>query len=171
MLVFMLTASAFFGCGNGAPDETKGSAWPPEYAESDGAAIIVESAKARAGDTVEIAVSIQNNPGVAGAKIFVSFDAELTLIGAESGEAFSVLDYTPPGTLSNRCPFNWDSLDAESDEDGTVLVLTFEVGKGVSAGDELNVSVFFSDGDIFNADLNDVSLDVVNGKITIKGEN
>jgi len=81
---------------------------------------------------------------------------------------FAALDYTAPKSLFSGCPFNWDCLDAESETDGAVLVLTFKVSESVTAGDELNISVAYSSGDVYDKDLNDVELDLIGGKIVIK---
>lgn len=128
----------------------------------------VSSATAAAGDTVAVTVQVLNNPGVAGAKISVAYDEKLTLTAAESSAAFVGLDYTPPAALVNGCPFNWDSLDAEATADGTFLILTFTVSEDATAGDVLNVSVSYVEGFVYNADLDDVSFEIVNGAITVQ---
>ncbi|MGM9667810.1 MAG: InlB B-repeat-containing protein [Eubacteriales bacterium] len=130
--------------------------------------VMVSSTTASAGDTVEIHVKIQNNPGIAGAKFVISYDSKLALTAATNGEAFSALDYTEPASLASPCPFNWDSLDAESNVDGVFLILTFTVDDSVVVGDELNIVVSYDLGYVYDADLNDVTLDLVCGKITIK---
>ena len=130
--------------------------------------IVVDSVTANAGDTVEVAVNISNNPGVAGAKFILTYDSNLTLTSAIEGDAFSSLDYTAPAALISSCPFNWDTLDAESNVDGAVLILTFKVSNQVTRGESLNVSISYSMGDVYDVDLNDVTLDIINGKITIK---
>ncbi len=78
---------------------------------------------AAAGGTVQVNVNIANNPGIAGAKITVAYDERLTLTEAVSGEAFSALDYMPAGTFVSPCNFTWDSENAQTKEDGTILPL------------------------------------------------
>lgn len=130
--------------------------------------MIVDRVNASAGDTVTVTLQIVNNPGVAGAKISLSYDAKLTLTSATCGAAFTELDYTPPAALINGCPFNWDSLDAETNVDGTVLTLTFTVAENAAAGEELSVSVSYIEGDIYNTELQSLSFDIVNGSVTIQ---
>lgn len=130
--------------------------------------VVVGNVNASAGTTVTVSLQIVNNPGIAGAKFAVHYASELTLIGAASGEAFASLDYTEPGALTNGCPFNWDSLDAESKTDGIFLTLTFKVSDAVVAGDVLNVSVSYVNGNVYDKNLQDVTLDIVNGTITIQ---
>lgn len=76
--------------------------------------IVVDSKSASSGSTVSVDLLVVNNPGMAGAKITVSYAEELTLLEAVSGEAFAALDYTRPGVFTSPCNFNWDSENAES---------------------------------------------------------
>ena len=130
--------------------------------------LIVGDATASAGGTVTVTLQIANNPGVAGAKFTVNYDSKLTLTNAVSGEVFSALDYTPPAALADGCPFNWDSLDAQATADGTFLTLTFTVADSALAGEQLDVSVSYVDGDVYNTNLQDLSFDIVNGTVTIQ---
>jgi hypothetical protein len=130
--------------------------------------ILVRNTTAAAGSTVDVTVDIKNNPGVAGARLYIAQDTKLTLKSATVGDAFSALDYTPPYELSNPCPFNWDSLDAVANTDGTILILTFEVAADATAGEQLSVSVSYSQGDLYDYDLNDLTPATVGGAITIK---
>lgn len=129
--------------------------------------IIVSNATARAGENVTVTVKIASNPGVAGAKFTLSYDSNLTLINAEVGEAFSVLDYTPPAALVNGCPFNWDSLDAESTVDGTFLTLTFTVSDTATSGENLNVAISYVKGDVYDKNLQDLTFELIDGTVAV----
>ena len=139
----------------------------PEPATPTEPTIIVDDATASAGDTVTVTVRIVNNPGVAGAVLRLSYDSNLTLTGATSGEAFSYLQYTRPGQYSNPCNFSWDSESGMATDDGTILTLTFRVSDSVSSGEKLNVNISYTHGDIYDENLDDVDLDIINGHITI----
>ncbi len=139
----------------------------PEPATLTEPTIIVDDATASAGDTVTVTVRIVNNPGVAGAVLRLNYDSNLTLTGAASGEAFSYLQYTRPGQYSNPCNFSWDSESGMATDDGTILALTFRVSDSVSSGDKLNVNISYTHGDIYDENLDDVDLDIINGQITI----
>lgn len=136
--------------------------------ESATALIYVESTYCVIGKTVEVNICISNNPGIAGAKFSVSFDEGLTLIAAsEDGGVFEALDYTAPSAFENLCPFNWDSLDAVTSENGRILTLTFEVADTVMAGDQLDINVSYSYGDIYDADLNSVAVTMMSGTLDV----
>lgn len=129
--------------------------------------LVVESKYAASGTSVEVNISVANNPGIAGAKISVSFSDKLTLVGAVSGDTFATLDYTAPPSFYSSCYFNWDSLDTEVTKDGVLLTLTFETSSEAVANEELNIEVTYRSGDIYNIDLDSVELDIANGCITI----
>lgn len=52
-------------------------------------------------------------------------------------------------------------------DDGTILTLTFRVSDSVSSGDKLNVNISYTHGDIYDENLDDVDLDIINSHITI----
>lgn len=133
-----------------------------------GTVIYVESGYCVVGKTVDVDVKIQGNSGIAGAKISISYDENLTLVAAnEQGGVFEILDYTAPGALSSPCVFNWDSLDAVANEDGTIITLTFEVSKDVSVDEILDINVSYNYGDIYDVDLNSLTVTMVGGQLNV----
>ena len=128
---------------------------------------VVAKTTAHAGDTVNVIVSIKNNPGIAGAILKLSYDSNLTLTNATVGEAFSSLQYTRPGTYSNPCNFSWDSESGMVNDDGEVLILTFKVSDSATSGAQLPVNISYGAGDIYDENLDDVNLDIMNGYITV----
>ena len=93
------------------------------------AQIKLDTIYAKPGTTVEYNVSIENNPGILGAILTLTYDNDLTLISAESGEVFSNLAMTKPGKLVSNGKFIWDGHDISEDAilDGNILKLTFKV--------------------------------------------
>ena len=137
-------------------------------ATSSSAALYVESTWCNAGKYAEVNINILDNPGISGAKFSVSYDQELTLISAtEAGGVFEILDYTPPASLTSPAIFNWDSLDAVANEDGTIVTLKFAVSNNVSAGDKLNISISCKNGDVYDFDLNSLAVTTVNGYLEV----
>ncbi len=122
--------------------------------------IVVSNASAAPGGTAEITVSLQNNPGIASFELEVVYDeAKLKWTGVTQGN------------LSG----NWDVAVGENalwvnaedfTEDGVILTLSFEVLEGVSG--EASVSVTYDSGDIFDANEENISFEVVAGTIVIK---
>lgn len=116
---------------------------------------------------VTMKVFIENNPGISGAQLIVSYDERLTLVSAENGDAFSALAYTPPGYFRNPTIFLWDSQEIgdEDIKDGLLLTLTFHVA--AEAMGDIPVSISYESGNIFDKDLNEMELTCVNGTITV----
>ncbi len=132
------------------------------------ALIYIESTYCTVGKEVEVDVCISENPGIAGAKFCVSFDENLTLIGAnEKNGVFEALDYTAPNALGNGCPFNWDSLDAEAKGDGKIITLKFAVADDITPGDQLHIDLSYDYGDIYDVDLNSIAVTTIGGTLDV----
>ena len=77
---------------------TAGPVIPVEAAEnSETTTITVESVGAKPGSLVDVDVTIENNPGILGAVLKLTYDKALTLESVTEGEAFSELEMTKPG--------------------------------------------------------------------------
>lgn len=136
--------------------------------DQSGARITVETCYASSGETVNVKISVFENPGIAGALITVGYDKNIELISAKNGTALSELTYTAPGKYANPCNFSWDSEKGESAIDGEILTLSFKVPKTAKQGDRFSISCSYRNGDIFDENLEDVTLSVINGEIIIK---
>lgn len=129
----------------------------------------VENVSARAGEQVKVKVQLKNNPGIISAVLNVSYDqSKLKLVGAEDAKLL------PNGTFSNSYetyPFilSWeDSTAAENiTANGTLAVLTFEVGADCVIGDMAAVTLSFDPSNVYDKNMNNVALDVVNGTVTV----
>ena len=130
--------------------------------------ILVSNVTAKAGQSIEVPILLLNNPGVAGAKITISYDTALTLRGGVSGDAFAELQYTKPGKYVSPCNFTWDSESGMVTADGTILTLTFDVPANAASGDTFQILCTYRNGDIYDEDLNDVSFEVISGTITVE---
>lgn len=132
------------------------------------AIISVESKNVKPGETVNIDVSIKNNPGILGATLKLSYDEGLTLTDAKNGEAFSYLTMTKPGKMTSTCRFGWDGQECKKEDvkDGVILTLTFKVSKDVKAGKKLNISVSTDGENIYDNELKKIQVKTTNGGIT-----
>lgn len=92
---------------------------------------LVSDASARAGETVDVAVRIQRNPGIVSAWLELDYDTDvLELTGVRNGGIFSDACFTPAGDLT-ATPFRVLFIDALSEtnytQDGELVVFTFRV--------------------------------------------
>ena len=130
-------------------------------------AIFVESQTGKAGEEIIVNISIKNNPGIAGATLQVEYDSKLTLQQANNGDALSMLTFTKAETFSSPAKFLWDSERGMSQQDGTLLSLTFLTSTEAASGEKLPIHISYATGDIFNENLEDINLQLIDGSITI----
>lgn len=139
-----------------------------QYEGIQSAAFRVGNVTGAPGQTVQVPVTVVNNPGVAGARITISYNKALTLTGGTSGDAFSKLQHTGPGKYVSPCNFTWDSESGMATADGTVLTLSFKIPATAQSGDTYEINCTYRDGDIYDEDLNDVSFEMFGGTVTVK---
>lgn len=129
--------------------------------------IIVNSVQSKPGKSVMVNVDVKNNPGVIGAILTLNYDTELSLVKVEAGEAWSSLDFTPPGKYATTCNFIWEGIDEEASEDGTIIQLTFAIPENAKICDYYNVSVSHEDGNIIDGEFNELEFYTFDGTITV----
>lgn len=141
---------------------------PVEAAEnSESTTIIVESVGAKPGDLVDVDVTIENNPGILGAVLKLTYDKALTLESVTEGEAFSELEMTKPGSFAyTGCSFGWDGMEP-TDMDGVIMTLTFRVSETAVKSEKLNVSVSCKAGDIFDVNSKNIDVAITNGRVIV----
>ena len=140
---------------------------PAFAAGADATTLAVDEAWGEPGGTVDVYVKVKNNTGIAGAYVTAEYDPKLTLVSARSGDAFSSLDFTAPGTYANPCKFVWDSENTEVNNDGTLLVMTFRISEDATSGERLPVDISYEYGDIYNADLKSLDVAVENNSVLV----
>jgi len=134
----------------------------------DGPTFVVESVTASAGEEIEVAVEIKNNPGLFGAVLTFTYDSKLVLKSASAGSAFDEFVMTPAGVLASPCNFVWDGQANPAVKDGEILKMVFSVSEEASAGDELKISCSYIEGDVVDASFAAVNLDLVDGVVVVK---
>ncbi|MBQ5423866.1 MAG: hypothetical protein IIU33_01440, partial [Bacteroidales bacterium] len=145
-IVFILTVTAFSNTVLAAGTPT----------------ITVGSITAEKGDTVTLDVSISNNPGI---NTFVlGFDYDTTRL--------NLSDVTLSSSLGGQYVYSKKAVwlnNSDTTYNGKILTLTFHVLDNADAGDA-SVAVTYNAGDISNYNEEDVSFNLVAGKVTIKEE-
>ncbi len=129
----------------------------------------VQSVTVNAGDTVTLAINVKNNLGILAMTLCLTYDdSVLDLISASNGTALSMLTMTPSKTLSSGCKFAWDGVEITEDDviDGEILVLTFAISDSAAKG-TYDIVVSYTEGDIYDNDINPLSFEIENGTITV----
>lgn len=129
------------------------------------------SATAYPGDTIEIPILIENNPGIVALSVSVSFDRNvLTLQGAsESESVFPGAGITFGGSYdTNSFNILWeDGTSAENYTlNGTIATLTFLINENAPAGDSV-ISVGYQSSSVVDVDLQDVAFETRSGVVTV----
>ncbi len=140
-----------------------------ETPETD-AKIRVSSASARADGTVEITISVENNPGVVSMSLNVAYDdSVLTLTdvkdGGILGSTMHRVQYTQPYIL------NWvnDTATSNFTADGTLVTLTFKVNANATEGSyPISVSYNYDNYDIYDIDVKPVKFTLVSGGVEVR---
>ena len=131
------------------------------------AKLVIENVEVGAGHTVRVTIDIQNNPGIIGALLTLHYDPALTLISAEAGSAWNTLNFTRPASYTNPCNFVWDGVNGADFSNGSIIVLTFEVPADAAVGTVYSISASYTYGNMINADLEFVDLEIEAGSITV----
>lgn len=130
--------------------------------EEDAPQIIVSDATAAAGDTVEVTVSLKNNPGINTFTLSIQYDeTRLSLNGVTAADSLG-------GTFiysENTKTVAWQA-GSDTDFDGTAFTLSFTVLEDAPDGDGF-VSITYKSGNICNFDEEDVDFAVVAGAVTV----
>lgn len=125
----------------------------------------VESVTGKPGDEVKVKINLKNNPGIASLKFDVSYDEILTLEDVELSDAFTYATtpqpYKNPQTISMMSPLS------EVTVNGTVATLTFLISESAEDGYEANVSLTYDPEDIFDGDLNNLDVKMVDGTVSV----
>lgn len=116
--------------------------------------IVVSEAKAMAGDTVTVTVSLKNNPGFSGLNVYVTYADGLTLVEATNSTSL---------TFTNDRTMVWDGV-ADYTQDGELMQLTFRISDTAEPGDYA-VKVNFIEA--YTAELDDVTFATVDGAVQV----
>jgi len=135
---------------------------------SDGSKITVEDTYAFPGGTVDVEVTLSNNPSIYNLLMNFEYDSTaLKLIAVSNGTAMSdVASFTPPKNMASGCSASWYYIDEPATyKDGSLVVLTFEVLETAEAGESYSVSVTNVTAE--DVDGTECDISVENGKVSI----
>uniref|UniRef100_UPI003A938A60 cohesin domain-containing protein n=1 Tax=Gemmiger sp. TaxID=2049027 RepID=UPI003A938A60 len=94
------------------------------------------STSANPGDTVEITISIENNPGITSAAMDVSFPDELTLTSVSLKRDVYTGQFNGPQSLpvTKKVRLNWANGLADNSTSGLFATLNFSVSESAGEG-------------------------------------
>jgi len=140
------------------------------FAYADSPALRVSSTGGAVGQTVDITVSINGNPGIAMFSLKMEYDkSSVTPISIEKGAALAVgeiisnLQISEATDLDYITAFWYNAADITAD--GALFTVKFRIND--SAAGRIPVNVSYNAGDICNQDTEDVFIDIFGGGIDV----
>jgi len=135
-----------------------------------GGVMELSNASGKAGEQIQVTMSLKNNPGIIAATMEVSYDSSKLRLVNVRDEGLLKDSIFSDSYSRNPYYLSWnDALATENNSaEGTIATLTFEILPGTSAG-KTEVVLSLSEREIFDKDLNDVPFNGKNGIITISG--
>ncbi len=135
---------------------------------ADEPAFVASNATGKPGDTVEVTVSAQNNPGIVSLKVLVDYDAEvLQLVSAAKGTDFSDTSFGP----TTKNPFNmlWDQSHSYENitTNGVIATLTFKILDTAAAG-KSDIVLTYDPNDVYDVNMDNVPFATVAGSVTVE---
>lgn len=143
------------------------SATEPEPARP---TIVVSSAWGDPGDTVEVTVRMQNNPGIVSTKVKVGYDASVVeLVEYKAGD-FDNGGYSWSPAENNPFIVNWCLATQPNSTETLLATLTFKIKENALPG-RYSMSLYYdNEGDIYNSDWDTVYFGAQVGEIVVAGD-
>ncbi|MDD4760567.1 MAG: S-layer homology domain-containing protein [Bacteroidaceae bacterium] len=132
--------------------------------------IIVSNATGDVGDTVDVTIDLQNNPGIISMRLLAEFDNNvLQLVGVTNGTVLGQLTSTPLASVDDSIRLYWQDTGYSSNltGNGTIVTLRFKI---LTKTLDTPISVSYSnengDTDIYNFNLSLISFEISNGSVS-----
>ncbi|MBO5110790.1 MAG: leucine-rich repeat protein [Clostridia bacterium] len=130
--------------------------------------VAVNHAYATVGDeTVDVVISLLNNPGIASLKFRVTYGDELILATVEFSEAYGAY-VTAPEPYDSPLPITFISPLESVDASGTFVTLTFHISDSIKTETEIDITVSVDADNTYDEDLNPVNIESMDGKVIIQ---
>ena len=132
--------------------------------------ITAENVTANPGDTVDVKISLSNNPGIVSATIKVDYDSNvLTLTKVTDAGVLGTQSHKPEYTSPYTLAWANDTATTNYTVNGTIVTLTFKVGNNAENGKSypISLSYNYNNYEIYDKDLNPVEFSISNGSISV----
>lgn len=134
--------------------------------------ITIDNAEVQQGDTVSIKVSVDDNPGIWGMDLKISYDkSALTLVSVNNGDFYQDSEWTPGNLNGDVYVLSYEASGFEdiTTESAVLATLNFKVNNTATVG-EYTIVASYDSGDIINVNFDDITASITNGKITVKAK-
>lgn len=131
----------------------------------------VNDADGASGNTVEVNVSLENNPGIMGIMISFEYDEKaMKLVKVLNGDVLTDKNgyvFTSPRNMASGCRATWYTLEDEyATTSGMFVTLVFEVFDSTQKG-PYPITVKCDPDNVIDKNEENLALEIINGQITI----
>ena len=138
-----------------------------EYDSSKTTTVQISSVSGQKGKTVEVALTVQNNPGISSMAFDISFDeSKLTLTKIEFNSALGGQTGTSQ-SMNSPVTIQWVNAFSDWTEDGIFATLTFTISENAENNTDTVITASYNPDNIYNHDEKDVAIEVCNGVVSI----
>ncbi|MBR4911105.1 MAG: hypothetical protein IKZ47_07305 [Clostridia bacterium] len=138
---------------------------PLEIIDENAPQVIIENKKATAGKTVEVKISLKNNPGIASMKLQLAFGNDLTLTNVVFNNEIGG-NFQQPQNYNSPVLLNWYNGLENVNGDFVFATLTFKVNENATMG-EKSITVTYNPEDVYNIAEQNITFAVTGGKINV----
>ena len=127
----------------------------------------IGSVSGKPGDVVTVPVTVYNNPGIVGAQVGVSYNKEALTLAAMDGQDFAGVEFGPLD--ADVASMIWlDAINGNNTQNGVLANLTFVINDAAAAGEYALDLVCVDANNIFDADLQPVTFEFIDGVVTVE---
>ena len=118
-------------------------------------------------ETVEVKVSVKDNPGILGMVFSVNYDeTALKLVECQNGVALSALTFQEPSKLISGCHFVWYGAETGGVMDGEILILKFEITDKATSG-TYPITIDWEERDVYDSNCDMLNITAISGAIIV----
>lgn len=132
--------------------------------------IVVDTVTANPGETVEVNISLQNNPGIVSMTLRASYDSTvLTLTNVEDGGILGTQSHKPQYSSPYTLAWVNDTATTNFTANGVIATLEFAVNESAIVGENYPITISYDaeNYDIYNKDVECVDFAIANGSVTV----
>ena len=135
--------------------------------------ITASSGDVTPGETVQVEISISNNPGIACLKLVCDYDSSVfRLVDVDDAGVLGTSSHKPVAEVANGGPYTlmwFNPTKPDYTVDDVIVTLTFEVTPSAPAGDhDIDISYNYSQKDAINASLRPVYFELEDAVISVE---
>lgn len=138
-----------------------------EYDSTQSTVVQISSVSGQKGKTVDVTVSVQNNPGISSISLDISFDeSKLNLTKVEFNSEL-VGETGISESMKSPVTIQWVNAFSEWKEDGVFATLTFTISEDAKNNTETEITASYNPDNIYNPNEENVEISINNGTVSI----